>query len=80
MAYTETGKRQTSFTLVCTEAGKTGEFKAFIPVLVVGGNAEPLAESLEPGDLVLSKAVSPIPKARRKNPAASKSSALACRA
>jgi single-stranded DNA-binding protein len=53
ISYTETGKPQTSFTLVCTEAGKTLEFKALIPVLVVGGNAEPLAESFEPGDLVL---------------------------
>jgi single-stranded DNA-binding protein len=53
ISYTETGKPQTSFTLICTEAGKSGEFKAFIPVLIVGGNAEPLAESIEPGDLVL---------------------------
>jgi single-stranded DNA-binding protein len=53
ISYTETVKPQTSFTLVCTEAGKSGGFKAFIPVLIVGPQAEPLAESLEPGDLVL---------------------------
>jgi primosomal replication protein N len=48
------GKPQTSFTLVCEEEGKVSTtFRTFIPVLIVGAQAEALAESLEPGDHVL---------------------------
>jgi single-stranded DNA-binding protein len=36
-----------------TEAGKSGEFKSFISVLVVSPQAEALAEQLKPGDMVL---------------------------
>jgi single-stranded DNA-binding protein len=48
LSYTEQAKPQTSFTLVVAE----GTYKTFIPVLIVGHNAETLAESLEPGELV----------------------------
>jgi single-stranded DNA-binding protein len=53
ISWTETGKPQTSFTLVCSEATKSGAFKSFISVVVVGPQAETMAETLEAGDLVL---------------------------
>lgn len=54
LTYTETAKPQTSFTLVCTEAGKDGaSYWTFIPVLIIGTQAEDLAATLEPGDPVL---------------------------
>lgn len=53
LSYTEAGKPQLSFTLVCAETTKTGEYKSFIPCLVVGVHAEALAEQLEPHDLIL---------------------------
>jgi single-stranded DNA-binding protein len=56
IAWTEAGKPQTSFTLVCEEPSR-GEaattYKTFIPCLVVGPQAEPCAETLEAGDVVL---------------------------
>jgi single-stranded DNA-binding protein len=48
ISWTEAGKLQTTFTLVVEE----GAFRTFIPVLVVGQNAEAAAETLEPGELV----------------------------
>jgi single-stranded DNA-binding protein len=54
ISWTETGKPQTSFTLVCEEPGKEGAtYRTFIPVLVVGNRAEEYAETLEPGDSCL---------------------------
>jgi single-stranded DNA-binding protein len=56
IAWTEAGKPQTSFTLVCEEPSR-GEaattYKTFIPCLVVGSQAEACAETLEAGDVVL---------------------------
>jgi single-stranded DNA-binding protein len=52
--WTAAGKPQTAFTLVCEEEGKVSTtFRTFIPVLIVGAQAEALAETLEPGDHVL---------------------------
>jgi single-stranded DNA-binding protein len=45
-------KPQLAFTLICTETTTSGAYKTFIPILVVGLQAEPLAETLKPGDLV----------------------------
>jgi single-stranded DNA-binding protein len=54
IAWTEAGKPQTSFTLVVEEPAKAGSsFKTFVPVLIVGAQAEDLAATLEPGDPVL---------------------------
>jgi single-stranded DNA-binding protein len=53
LSYTDNGKPQTTFTVMCTEAGKDAEFKSFIPCLIVGPHAEGVAEALEPGDLVV---------------------------
>jgi primosomal replication protein N len=52
--YTEHARPQVSCLLVCKELGRDGAmFKTFIPVLIVGPQAEALAETLEPGDYVL---------------------------
>jgi single-stranded DNA-binding protein len=52
--WTVAGKPQTAFTLVCEEEGKVSTtFRTFIPVLIVGAQAESLAESLEAWDHVL---------------------------
>jgi single-stranded DNA-binding protein len=52
---TDAGTPHSSFTLVCEEPGR-GEsntaFKTFIPVVIVGPQAEASAETLEPGDTV----------------------------
>jgi hypothetical protein len=57
LSYTDHAKPQTSFTLVCTGAGKDGtSYRAFIPVLIVGTQDEDLAATLEPGDPCCSKA------------------------
>jgi single-stranded DNA-binding protein len=48
LAYTEAAKPQASFTLVIAE----GDFRLFVPVLIVGQHAEPCAETLEPGALI----------------------------
>jgi single-stranded DNA-binding protein len=53
IAWSEQGKPPTSFTLVCEVPGKVGAFKTCIAVMVVGPQAEMLAETPEPGDLVL---------------------------
>jgi single-stranded DNA-binding protein len=54
ITWTDTGKPQTSLTLVCEEPGRQGgTFKTFVPVLIVGAQAEVLAETLEPGDVLL---------------------------
>jgi single-stranded DNA-binding protein len=54
LVYTEAGKPQATFTLICEEPGREGgTYKTFIPVLVVGPQAEAMAERLEPGDVVL---------------------------
>jgi single-stranded DNA-binding protein len=54
ISYTESGKPQTTFTLIAEESGREGaNYKTFIPVLIVGAKAEDLAETLEAGDQVL---------------------------
>ena len=54
LRYPEQGTPQTSFTLVCEDPSRDGAtFKMFIPVLIIGTQAEALAERLEPGDVVL---------------------------
>jgi single-stranded DNA-binding protein len=48
------GKWELSLTLCCDEPGRDGQvYTLFVPVLVYGTQCEPLAESLEPHDLVL---------------------------
>jgi single-stranded DNA-binding protein len=48
------GKWELSFTLCCDEPGRDGQiYTTFIPVVVYGAQCEPLAESLEPNDIVL---------------------------
>jgi hypothetical protein len=49
ISYTEQGKPQTAFTLVLQK----GQFKTFVPCLIVGAKAEAMWETLEAGDLVL---------------------------
>jgi len=54
IAWTESGKPQTTLTLVCEEPGKDGaSYKTFVPVVIIGPQAETLAETLEPGDMIL---------------------------
>jgi single-stranded DNA-binding protein len=54
ITWTDGGKPQTSLTLVCEEAGRDGTvFKTFVPVLIVGAQAEHFAEILEPGEMCL---------------------------
>jgi Single-strand binding protein family len=54
ITWSDSGKPQTSLTLVCEGSGRDGTTgKTFIPVLIVGAQAEALAETLEPGDVVL---------------------------
>ena len=48
------GKWELSFTLCCDELGRDGQvYTTYVPVLVHGAACEPLAETLEPGDIVL---------------------------
>ena len=52
LTYSEAGKPQTTFTLIVEEPGPTGTFKTFVPVVLVGAQAEHWAETLDAGDLV----------------------------
>jgi single-stranded DNA-binding protein len=48
------GKWELSLTLCCDDTGRDGQvYTTYIPVLIYGSQCEPLAESLEPHDLVL---------------------------
>lgn len=48
------GKWELNFTLCCDEPGRDGQvYTTFVPVLVYGAQCEPLAEALEPHDVVL---------------------------
>ena len=48
------GKWELALTLCCDEPGRDGQvYTLYIPVLVYGAQCEPLAESLEPHDVVL---------------------------
>jgi single-stranded DNA-binding protein len=48
------GKWELNFTLCCDEPGRDGQvYTTYVPVLVYGAQCEPLAESLEPHDVVL---------------------------
>lgn len=52
--YTEQAKPQLSFSLTVAETGRDdATFRTFVPCVVVGPQAEALAETLEPGDVVL---------------------------
>ncbi len=54
MSGTATSKPQTSLTLVRRESGKDGDtYKTFIPVLMVGPQAEPLTEQIAPWHAVV---------------------------
>jgi hypothetical protein len=56
VSWTEAGKPQTSFTLMCEQPGRderSGPFQTFMPVLIVGSQAEPLAEQIEPWHAVV---------------------------
>ena len=54
ISWTDGGKPQCTFTLVCEEPGRDGrQFKTFIPVCVVGSQAEAVAEQLDADDVVL---------------------------
>jgi single-stranded DNA-binding protein len=54
LSYTEQAKPQLSFLLTVAETGRDGAtFLTFVPCVVVGPQAEALAETLEPGDVVL---------------------------
>jgi single-stranded DNA-binding protein len=56
ITWTDMGKALINFTLVCEEPGQ-GEnktpFKTFIPVVIVGPQADTCTETLEPGDTML---------------------------
>lgn len=53
ISWTEGGKPQTTFTLVVEEPGREGStFKTFIPIKVVGAQAESCAETLDAGALI----------------------------
>jgi hypothetical protein len=54
LSYTEQSKPQLSFSLVVSEAGREeATFRTFVPVLIMGPQAEPLAETLDAHDYVL---------------------------
>jgi len=56
LVYTEAGKPQATFTLVCEEAARDGgTFKTFLPVVMVGAQAEAMADTLEAGEMVVLK-------------------------
>jgi single-stranded DNA-binding protein len=50
-ALSEHGKPQCSFTLVSFRSD--GQYKTFVPVVIVGKSAEEVAASINPGDVVL---------------------------
>ena len=53
ISWTEGGKPQTTFTLVVEEPGREGStFKTFVPIKVVGAQAESCAETLDAGALI----------------------------
>lgn len=48
------GKWELTLTLCCDEIGRNGQvYTTYVPVLVYGSQCEPLAETLEPHDVVL---------------------------
>lgn len=54
LSYYKQAKPQLSFSLTVAETGYDGAtFRTFVPYVVVGPQAEALAETLEPGDVVL---------------------------
>jgi hypothetical protein len=54
ISWTEAGKAQTTFSLIVEEPGKEGTtFKTFVPVLIIGSQAEAMAERLEAGGYVM---------------------------
>lgn len=54
LSYTELSKPQLSFSLTVSAPGRDGAVhRTFVQILVVGAQAEPLAETLEPGDYCL---------------------------
>jgi single-stranded DNA-binding protein len=54
LTYSEDAKPTCSFTLIYEEAGRDGgSYRTYIPISIVGGKAESVAESLEAGGLVL---------------------------
>jgi single-stranded DNA-binding protein len=54
ISYTESGKPQTTFTLIVEESSREGaSYKTFVPVLIIGAKTGDLAETLEASDQVL---------------------------
>ena len=54
IGWTESGKPQTTFTLIVEEPGREGSpFKTFVPVCLIGAKAEEAAETLEANTVVL---------------------------
>jgi single-strand DNA-binding protein len=54
LTYSSEGTPQCSFTLIVEEPGRDGtSFKVFVPVEVFGKQAEPVAEEVNAGDIVL---------------------------
>jgi single stranded DNA-binding protein len=54
LTYTSEGTPQCSFTLMVEEPGRDGSpFKLFVPVELFGKQAEPVAEQVNAGDVVL---------------------------
>jgi single-stranded DNA-binding protein len=49
ISWTPQGKAQAEFTLIVPK----GEFRTYVPILVVGAKAEETAEQLEPHELVM---------------------------
>ena len=53
LSYTESAKPQATLTLVLEEPGKDGtSYKTFVPVLIVGPQAEEWAATLEAGERI----------------------------
>jgi single stranded DNA-binding protein len=54
LSYSPEGTPQCTFTLIVEEPGRNGApFKLFVPVEVFGKQAEPVAERINAGDVVL---------------------------
>jgi single stranded DNA-binding protein len=54
LTYTSEGTPQCAFTLMVEELGRDGSsFKLFVPVEVFGKQAEPVAEQINAGDVIL---------------------------
>ena len=54
LSYLPSGKPEMTFSLILEKPGLEGKvYKTFVPIQVYGAQTEHLAETLEPGDLVM---------------------------